>query len=160
MSQEIDIHFRIATAADVPAMAACRLTDPAAGPGDWRMSAYLDGTHHPRQAQAPRIGFLALVDDAVIGYVAGHRTTRHGCAGEVQYLYVAPEYRRRGVATSLVRLMADWFADAGASKVCVCVDDDSPAAIPFYESTGAAPIKRLWYVWDDISAVAPGLRRR
>jgi GNAT superfamily N-acetyltransferase len=148
-----DIRFRIATSADVPAMAACRLTDPAAGPADSRMEAYFDGRHHPRDALAPRIGYVALVNDTVIGYIAGHQTTRHACGGEVQYLFVAPEFRRRGVATSLLRLMADWFVDAGALKVCVCVDGDSPAARPFYESVGASSFKRFWYAWDDISAV-------
>jgi GNAT superfamily N-acetyltransferase len=45
-----------------------------------------------------------LAGDAVVGYIAGHRTTRHHCAGEVQYLFVAPAYRRRGVATALLGL--------------------------------------------------------
>ncbi len=161
MSQQIDdVRFRIATAADVPAIAECRTADPDVGPADWRMAAYFNGSHHPQQARAPRLGYLALVDDAVIGYIAGHQTTRHGCAAEVQYLYVAPEYRRRGVATSLLRLMADWFADAGALKVCVCVDENSPAAIPFYQSTGAVAFKRLWYRWDDISVASRPSRLR
>src|SRR5215472_3114914 len=100
------IRFRAATTADVPAMAACRLTDPAAGPADPRMAAYLDGKHHPDEALPPRMGHVALVGEAVVGYIAGHLTTRHGCAAEVQYLFVAPEFRRRGVATALLRLLA------------------------------------------------------
>jgi ribosomal protein S18 acetylase RimI-like enzyme len=149
----MNLRFRPATAADVPAIAACRSSDPAAGPADWRMAAYFDGRHHPQQALRPRAGYVALANETVVGYIAGHQTRRYECEGEVQYLFVAPEFRRRGVATSLLRLMADWFATAGASKVCVCVDADSPAAIPFYQSSGAAPIKRLWYVWNDISTV-------
>lgn len=148
-----NVHFRIATSADVSAMAACRLADPAAGPGDARMAAYLEGRHHPREALPPRIGFVALVQDAVVGYVAGHLTTRHRYDGEVQYLFVAPRFRRRGVATSLLRLLADWFGQAGARKVCVCVDPHSPAATPFYERAGAAPFKRFWYGWDDLAAL-------
>lgn len=148
-----NIHFRIATSADVPAMSACRLTDPAAGAADLRMTAYFDGKHHPQEALPPRIGYIALVDETVIGYIAGHLTTRHSCTAEVQYLFVAPEFRRHGVATALLRLLADWFGKAGAVKVCVCVDADSLAAKPFYESTGASPFRRLWYAWDDISAL-------
>ena len=82
-----------------------------------------------------------------------HLTTPHGYAGEVQYLFVAPEFRRRGVATALLRLLADWLGSADAQKVCVCVDADSPAAKPFYESAGASPFKRFWYGWDDISVL-------
>jgi len=148
-----NIRFRAATAADVPAMAACRLTDPAAGPADPRMAAYFDGTHHPQEALSPRIGHVALAGEAVIGYIAGHLTTRHGCAAEVQYLFVAPEFRRQGVATALLRLLAAWFVTRAALKVCVCMDADSPAAKPFYASTGASPFRRLWYGWDDISAL-------
>jgi len=148
-----DIRFRVATSADVPAIAVCRLTDLAAGPADPRMAAYLDGTHHPQEALPPRVGYVALIREDVIGYIAGHLTKRHGRAGEVQYLFVAPDFRRRGVATALLRLLADWFVNARARKVCVCVDADSPAAKPFYESAGASPFRRLWYGWDDISVL-------
>jgi GNAT superfamily N-acetyltransferase len=154
MALKAETRVRVATTADVPAMAACRLTDPAAGPADPRMAAYFDGHHHPQQALLPRIGYVALADGTVIGYIAGHRTTRDGCAGEVQYLFVAPEYRRRGIATLLLRSLAQWFGEAAARKVCVCVDADSPAAKPFYESVGAVPFKKLWYEWDNISVVA------
>jgi len=146
-----DFDFRVATSADVVAMGTCRLADPAAGSADPRMAAYFDGNHHPRGALPVRIGFVALVSETVIGYIAGHLTTRHGRAGEVQYLYVAPAFRRRGVATALLRHLAEWFVEAGARQVCVCVDADSGAAKPFYESTGASPFKGLWYGWDDIS---------
>jgi GNAT superfamily N-acetyltransferase len=143
------IRYRVATSADVPAIAACRLPEST----DERMAAYFDGHHHPQQAQQPRIGFVAEEDDRVVGYIAGHLTTRHGCRGEVQYLFVMPAYRRRGVATTLLRLLARWFEREGAVRVCVCVDAESPAAVPFYERAGASPIKTYWYGWDDIGVV-------
>jgi GNAT superfamily N-acetyltransferase len=148
-----DIHVRTATASDVPAMADCRLTDPAAGSADSRMAAYFDGRHHPQEALPPRTGFIALAEDAVVGYIAGHLTTRHGCAGEVQYLFMAPAYRRRGIATALLRHLAEWFQQNAARKVCVCVDGDSPAAEPFYDSVGAVPFRRYWREWEDIDVV-------
>lgn len=148
------VQFREATTADVAAMALCHVADPASGAADPRMAAYFDRQHHPQQALPPRVGYLALANDAVIGYIAGHRTTRHGCAGEVQYLFVAPAYRRRGVATALVRLLAEWFQAQAAQKVCVGVAADSPVeAQPFYESVGATPFKRHWYAWEDIGIV-------
>src|SRR5262245_42935582 len=119
------VQYRQATSDDVPAMAQCRLTDPDAGAADTRMADYLEGDHHPQQALRPRIGYLALAGDAVIGYIAGHRTLRHGCDGEVQYLFVAPEHRRKGIATALLRHLAGWFIAEGANKVCVNVDVDS-----------------------------------
>ena len=100
------ILYRQAFSTDVPKMARCRLGDPAAGQADERMAAYLDGHHHPQQALAPRIGYVAVVNAAVVGYVAGHLTRRFNTQGELQYLYVAPGYRRRGIARELVRRLA------------------------------------------------------
>jgi GNAT superfamily N-acetyltransferase len=148
-----EIRFRIATSADASPMAACRLTDPTAGAADSRMAAYLDGQHHPQQALLSREGYVALIGERIVGYIAGHQTTRYGCEGEVQYLFVAPEHRRRGIATVLLRLMAAWFQQAGVRNVCVCIDADSPSAKPFYEAAGATPIEKLWYVWNDIAIV-------
>jgi GNAT superfamily N-acetyltransferase len=134
-------------------MTQCRLTDPHAGAADHRMAAYLEGRHHPQQALPPRVAYVALAGDAVIGYIAGHRTRRYDCEGEVQYLFVAAEYRRRGIAAALLRLLAGWFREHGATRVCVNVNIDSPAAAPFYASRGASALNEYWYVWEDIGAV-------
>lgn len=146
------IRYRRATSADVDAISRCRREDPLAGDADPRLSAYLDGRSHPREALLPRIGFLALDGDRIVGYVAGHLTTRHGCDGEVQHLFVAPSHRRQGIASALLRLQAQWFQTQGAAKVCVDVDVGSAPAIPFYVACGASPLNRYWYVWDDMAA--------
>lgn len=177
-----DFLYREATSADVPAMARCRAADPDAGPADERMARYLDGEHHPQQALPPRTAFMALCGGEVVGYIAGHATTRllppsgseylgseylgsdpmgsdpnaakrYGCEGEVQYLYVAPAARRRGVAAQLLRLLAQWFGQRDIRRVCVNVDVESAGAAPFYLAARARPLNRHWYVWDDIRTV-------
>lgn len=148
------IRYQEATSADVPAMARCRAADANAGPADERMARYLEGQHHPQQALAPRTAFVALIDDEVVGYIAGHATTRFDYNGEVQYLYVAPANRRRGIATHLLRLLAGWFDRRGIRRVCVNADIESPDAIPFYLAAHALPLNRYWYVWDDIRIVS------
>jgi GNAT superfamily N-acetyltransferase len=152
-----EITFRTATSADVPSMAECRLSDPyfeAAGQGDPRMAAYLDGHHHPQQALAARIAYVAVARGEVIGYIAGHLTTRHQCDGELQHLFVTPARRRRRIGTALLGLLAKWFHEQGARKICVAVANDSPAeARPFVEEVGAVPLKRHWHAWDDIGVV-------
>jgi GNAT superfamily N-acetyltransferase len=156
-----DITFRRATSADVPGMAQCRLTDPAAGSADPRMADYFDGEHHPQQALLPRTGYVALCGENVVAYIAGHQTRRHGCEGELQYLFVAPAYRRRGIGTALLRLLAAWFREQGVKKVCVGVADDSPPqAKPFVEHHGAAPLKNQWHAWREIGTLAPRERFR
>jgi hypothetical protein len=74
--------FPVATRTDVAAMGQRRLTDAAAGPADSRMAAYFNGQHHPQQALLPRVGYVALAGNTVVGYIAGHRTARHACASE------------------------------------------------------------------------------
>jgi GNAT superfamily N-acetyltransferase len=91
----------------------------------------------------------------LIGYIAGHATTRYGCSGEVQYLYVAPDYRRRGVASRLLGALARWFDTHGIARVCVNADTESVGAVPFYGAHGARPLNPYWYIWDDISAPLP-----
>jgi len=146
-----NLQLREATATDAVAMSRCHLNDPVNPVADSRMAAYFDCQHHPQQALRARVGYVALVNDKVVGYIAGHLTTRHGCAGEVQYLFVSPDYRRRGIATALFRRLAKWFQAQAARHVCVALAGDSPKeAQPFYESVGASPFKRYWYAWEDI----------
>lgn len=144
------VEIREATVADVPLMAECRRSDPQAGEADPRMAGYMEGRHSPREALAERVSFVATHDGRVIGYIAGHRTTRMGYDGEVQHLFVAPEHRREGVATALLHKLIDWFGSQGIRRVCVNVDVDSPSAAPFYSSAGAKPLSSYWYAWDNI----------
>lgn len=154
MKRVHDLTFRAVSAPDVPAMTRCRQGEPAGGPVDPRMSAYFEGLHHPQESLSPRTGFAAFDGDQVIGYIAGHRTKRHDCEGEVQYLFVAPAHRRRGIAGELLSLLADWFGAQGARQVCIAVAADSPPECkPFVEELGARPLRRHWHAWDDIGAV-------
>jgi GNAT superfamily N-acetyltransferase len=152
MTPNAKVRFREATSADVPAMVLCRSTDPTdGGIADPRMAAYLDGQHHPGEALPPRVGYVATLNNDVIGYIAGHRTTRNGCSGELQYLFVAPAYRRRRIGTALLLLLAGWFETQGVRRVCVSIAADSPPeARPFCEAVGAVPLKQNWYFWEYI----------
>jgi GNAT superfamily N-acetyltransferase len=149
--------YREAAPADVAAMARCRAADPLAGLADARMAAYFSGQHHPQLALLPRAGFVAIVNAAVIGYIAGHLTQRFDCQGELQYLYVAPAHRRSGVARNLLGRLAAWFGEQQALRVCVNVDEDSPGARPFYVSMAATDLCPHWMEWRDITSVLRGL---
>ena len=145
--------IREASGDDVPAMARCRLGDPGVHPADPRMAAYLAGEHHPQQALPPRVAYVAEADGEVVGYIAGHATRRFDCDGEVQYLYVSPSWRRRGVGAQLLARLATWFVAKDCRRVCVNVDLESPSAAPFYRKFGASPLGPHWYVWDDVGVV-------
>jgi len=143
--------FRQATLADVPALVRSRSADPQWGPADPRTAAYLEGKHHPQRALAPRAAFVALEGGAVIGYIAGHLTRRYDCDGELQYLWVAPARRRVGVATRLLGLLAQWFVEQGASRICVDVLPENLRARSFYSRHGAVALNRHWLVWNDVA---------
>ena len=108
------------------------------------MLRYLAGDHHPQHALLPRAMWMAEEGESPIGYVAGHLTRRFGCAGELQWIYVVPEHRRTQVASQLLRLLAGWFLEHAARRVCVDVGDED--ARPFYRRHGAV-------VWNDIGGV-------
>jgi GNAT superfamily N-acetyltransferase len=150
------IKYRVGTLSDIVAMAECRLDDPVAGPADHRMAAYLRGEHHPQEALAPRTAFVAVDGSRVVGYIAGHLTHRYKCEAELQYLFVALQYRRAGVAAELLARLAGWFTEQRVHKVCVNVEPQNAPARAFYEKYGAQELRPYWYVWTDVQGLLRG----
>jgi len=145
------VHYRKADLADVPSIVRLRREDEAGGDSESRMLRYLAGDHHPQHALLPRAMWIALDCASPIGYIAGHLTRRLNCDGELQWIYVVPEYRRSRVASALLRLLADWFVEKQAWRICVDIGDDR--ARPFYRRHGAVDLNKHWMVWEDISRV-------
>jgi ribosomal protein S18 acetylase RimI-like enzyme len=147
--------YREATLADVPGMAQVRA-------GDWeseeywreRIPPYLTGQLQPQKALAPRVAFVSIDDNLVAGFIAGHLTQRFGCDGELEWISIRPQYRRRGVASSLLRRLAGWFRDQGAGRICVDVEPSNADARAFYSAHGAVDLKPHWMVWEDIRKLA------
>jgi [ribosomal protein S5]-alanine N-acetyltransferase len=142
--------YRQATVGDVPEMARSRASDAAAGVADPRMAAYLHGRHDPQHARAPRAGFVAVERDRIVGYIAGHLTRRYDCDGELQYLFVAAECRRRGIASELLACLFGWFREQGASRICVDVLPENGVARAFYGRYGAITLNRGWLVFPEV----------
>src|SRR5204863_20299 len=103
-----------ASPSDVPAIVALRSDwgDDAPRRGD-RMARYLAGEHHPREALRPRVMFVAHDRESITGYIAGHLTRRHGCDGELEWIFVAPAHR----------CGSEWTTSRGCSK-------NTAAAVP------------------------------
>lgn len=53
-------------------------------------------------------------------------------------LWVAPEQRRRGLATAVVATLLDWAAEQGATTTCLHVPADNAAAAALYDRLGLA----------------------
>jgi ribosomal protein S18 acetylase RimI-like enzyme len=149
---KIVVQYRQVNAADVAALARLRMPGEAGGASEERMRKYLAGEHHPQHALAPRAMWVAVEGEVPVGYVAGHLTRRFDCDGELQWIYVLRHYRRSGVATRLVALLAEWLVAQGARRVCVDVGDD--AARAFYRRLGAVDLNQHWMAWNDIGVVS------
>ena len=145
------VHFRRADLRDVPALARLRREGEAGGASEDRMRRYLEGEHHPQQALPPRAMWVATDGESPIGYIAGHLTRRFGCSGELQWIYVVAEHRGTQVAPELLRLLAAWFVEQDALRVCVNVGDTRAGR--FYKRHGAVTLSQHWLVWDDIRSV-------
>jgi GNAT superfamily N-acetyltransferase len=121
------------------------------GGSEERMRLYLRGEHHPQQALARRVALVAEGDNALVGFIAGHLTTRFGCDGELQWLLVALEARGGPTATLLWETLRDWFIEQRARRVCVNVALDNSRACRFYARMGATPLSEHWMAWDDVA---------
>ena len=149
-----EVLYRPATLLDVSAMAQLRSEHWGHAP-DWelRLASYLSGEHHPRHALLPRVMIVAEQDDEVIGFIAGHLTRRFHCDGELQWMNVATTQQRQGVATELLRELADWFSAYNAHKICVDVEPRNADARAFYTHHGAEPLNAHWLMWPEIARV-------
>ena len=118
---------------------------------DDRIRKYSRALVSPQQALEPRIIYLALDSDKVVGFVAGHLTRRLNCDGELQWIDTVQGYRRKGIASDLIRILAKWFIDHRAYKICV--DPGDQIARDLYYKNGATNLNEHWLYWDDIRKI-------
>ena len=111
-----------------------------------RWKAYIRKEHHPRDAKDPRVIYIAIIGGKIVGFVAGHLTERFGLDGELQSIYIHPEYQQLGLGTQLVIALAKWFKKWNAKAVCVDHKDGSEG---FYIKLGAHLNEHGWLVWDN-----------
>lgn len=148
------MYYRLARQTDAPAMARLRAADrPSEEAWTARISAYLAGEHHPQYALIPRVSYVACESGVLWGYIAGHLTSRYGCAGELQWINVSAKQRGSGVAAELLRRLAKWLVQHKALRVCVNVDPANATARRFYTKHGAEKQSEHWMIWNDISSV-------
>jgi GNAT superfamily N-acetyltransferase len=116
-----------------------------------RIRGYASGALNPQQALAPRVIYVAIDKSEITGFIAGHLTRRFDCDGELEWLNVVAEKRRSGVARMLLLVLASWFDEKGAKRICVDADPENPTARAFYRKHGAQDLDPHWLVWPDIT---------
>lgn len=147
-----EIKYRQATDKDFIELAKIRAT----GSGSmeyWadRIENYSQGLINPQQALPPRIIYLAVCNDQVVGFIAGHLTRRFNCEGELQWIDTIAEFRNRGIASHLIKLLAAWFIRNKAYKICV--DPGNQIARSLYSKNGATDLNDHWMFWNDIRMI-------
>ena len=113
-----------------------------------RIGNYLHWDGSP-EANASRGFFVAIDGDTVVGFVAGHRTHRYGCDGELEWINVVRDRRGEGIAGKLIARMGEWFIEQNLARICVDVEPGNAVARKLYARHGAAPFKPYWMVWED-----------
>lgn len=104
------------------------------------------GKARPRAAYLERllgsddfIALAALVGDEVVGGLAAYELRKFEQERSEIYIYdlaVAAAYRRRGIATALIRELTELAASRGAYVVYVQADYVDPPAIALYSKLG------------------------
>lgn len=118
-----------------------------------RLVGYVAGTYHPSCSLPERLVIVAQQDEQSIGFIAGHRSTRLGCTGELQWMFVLPSWQRKGIGAALLRPLATWFIEQESRKVIVDAPPENPYRA-FYLKHGAVPLDAYWLYWEDISKVS------
>jgi ribosomal protein S18 acetylase RimI-like enzyme len=146
--------IRPAEPTDVPAMAELRAQTKGTH-AFWtnRVDQYLRGEYSPQKALEPRSAFVATDEWKIVGFVAGHRTRRFDCDGEVQWIDVDQQQRGRGIGYKLMAQIGAWFVLQNAKRICVNVDKNNLPARKLYEKCGARPLNDAWMVWDHSSLI-------
>jgi GNAT superfamily N-acetyltransferase len=146
---QMPIEIRLVDEADIPAMASLRASEWQSD-AFWidRITRYLRGEHHPQQALPERTMFVAVAEGRVAGFVAGHRTRRFGCDGELQWINVAADARGQRIAGRLLDAQLDWFRARNAMRICVNVAPENEPARKLYAAHGAVAMNPHWMIWE------------
>lgn len=143
------IKFREATDQDIQVIA---ILHPQKGVSNWfeRIHGYKNCDFNPYQALPHRVFYVATASNSIVGFIAGHLTNRSDYFGQIQWLSVLPEFRRNGIASELLSILASWFVKHGSLSVSVDVDPDNKDFQSFYKSRHAESLNNYWLYWDDI----------
>jgi ribosomal protein S18 acetylase RimI-like enzyme len=157
----VPVTIRRAEERDIPAMAAIRAAEwETQEYWERRIGNYLRGAIAAQHALPGYAAFVADLDGAVVGFIAGHRTTRHGCQGELEWIDVVQAQRRQGIAGQMVVRLAAWFIEQQALRVCIDVQPKNLVARGLYAKFGARPLNPHWMIWDDVRVAVKGTTSR
>ena len=90
-----------------------------------------------------KIIFLAKAENKIIGYLFVDKV--YGGVGRVDWIAVAPEYQKHGIATELIHKWIDYCKENKAHALQLCTTDKN---VQFYTKLGftcAGTFKKGWF---------------
>ncbi|MCR8561260.1 GNAT family N-acetyltransferase [Mucilaginibacter sp. BJC16-A38] len=106
----------------------------------------------PASAKPERVVYKAVIDDQIIGYIAGHLTGRYDKDAKIQSFYVLRDRQRSGAGTLLLKNLLSWLATHNVQSLCVGIEPDNPFQA-FYLKYGGVHLNPHWICWDDIKTL-------
>ena len=113
---------------------------------------YMNRANRIEKLSVHRVIFVAMIKLNIVGYIAGHLTSRPDPQGEIQSMNILKPQWGKGVEVNLLRNLAKWFKSRGVTSVFVNVVEHNPYK-EFYTQHGATAVNDSLYRWDDIGKV-------
>ena len=104
--------------------------------------------------------FFAEEEGTTVGLVGGYRDIEDDTVVELIAMWVAPSWRRRGVAALLVEAVCDWASETGAHSVALWVTSGNAPAAALYRALGFVETGELQPLPSDPSKDEVRLARR
>lgn len=146
----LDLRLRATTVADLEPLVS--LEQQVFGADAWSAASVAE-----ELSGADRRGVVAQVlahGDTLLGYAVARLV---GEVADLQRIAVAPEVRRRGVASALLARVADAARDGSARRMLLEVSADNGPGLAFYRRHGFAVVdRRPRYYRDGSDAVVMG----
>jgi hypothetical protein len=114
---------------------------------------YLSGAASPQEARPERVAFKACIDDKMLGFIAGHLTTRFGKDAEIESFHTVAEDENGAWGRLLLRFI-EWATQHGARSLCVGIGPAQNDYKEFFLRYGAVYLNPHWIYWDDMAALA------
>lgn len=110
----------------------------------------------PASAKPERIVFKALIGNELVGYIAGHLTTRYDKDAEIQSFYILKEYQGKGIGGQLLHHFVKWLLQYDVKSLCVGFHEANPYQA-FYIKYGGKYLNPHWIYWDEVNDLLPKL---
>ena len=117
----------------------------------YRWQTYFAG-QSPATSKPERIVFKVIDDGRIVGFIAGHLTTRFGKDAEIQNFYILKDHQRKGIGYALLIKLVEWLTANKADSLCVGIAEHNPYQ-GFYLKYGGQYLNEHWIFWDDIKVI-------